>query len=401
MIIDDFFNPVLGNSWGLRILEQTLVVNIRFAITISLSLIVLGCENQSNTPLAGKVQGMSMAPGFQEGDVISWQPRKNNNFLRNAPIVCQLEEELVIKRVIGLPKESVRITDGDLFIDDKIIQKSPQLLEQFGLIVDDDADSWSDPTHSWIQTNNQWSCKYVSPKHISWLKFYPVSSRGVVHNEDGLRIYDDVSWLPKENRHLNSVQDIGISVVLDIRLQEGNSFEIFFADNQSAARIIVRRQGRLAVIAGRLDGQFVVAAWPLAQKRTAGGISDSQNNSDLYGLPRLWSACLNVSNKKREKQRVQSLSVGIKKIGSQEESPSGVPEMVTAEGLLVWRDIYWLSMPNKTEWIVPEKHVFVLGDCPAASRDSRQWGSIPLDAIQGTVLQRGFPKEFPAWLHLN
>ena len=381
--------------------NKPLVVNIRSAITIFLGLIVLGCENQSNTPLSGKVQGMSMAPGFQEGDIISWQPRKNNNFLRNAPIVCQLEEELVIKRVIGLPKESVRITDGDLFIDDKIIQKSPQLLEQFGLIVDDDADSWSDPTHSWIQTNNQWSCKYVSPKHISWLKFYPVSSRGVVHNEDGLRIYDDVSWLPKENRHLNSVQDIGISVVLDIRLQEGNSFEIFFADNQSAARIIVRRQGRLAVIAGRLDGQFVVAAWPLAQKRTAGGISDSQNNSGLYEIPRLWSACLNVSNKKREKQRVQSLSVGIKKIGSQEESPSGVPEMVTAEGLLVWRDIYWLSMPNKTEWIVPEKHVFVLGDCPAASRDSRQWGSIPLDAIQGTVLQRGFPKEFSAWLHLN
>jgi hypothetical protein len=155
------------------------------------------------------------------------------------------------------------------------------------------------------------------------------------------------------------------------------------------------------VIAGRLDGRFVVAAWPLGEERRAGGIYDGQNKGGLYELPRLWSACLNVSNKKREKQRVQSLSVGIKKIGSQEESPSGVPEMVTAEGLLVWRDIYWLSMPNKTEWIVPEKHVFVLGDCPAASRDSRQWGSIPLDAIQGTVLQRGFPKEFSAWLHLN
>ena len=111
----------------------------------------------------------------------------------------------------------------------------------------------------------------------------------------------------------------------------------------------------------------------------------------LHELPRLWSACLNVSNKKPGEQRVQSLSVGIKRIGSQEESPSGVPEMVTAEGLLVWRDIYWLSMPKKAAWIVPEKHVFVLGDCPAASRDSRQWGSLPLDTIQGTVLQRGFP----------
>ena len=379
--------------------NKPLFVNIRSAITILLGLIVLGCENQSNTPLSGKVQGMSMAPGFQEGDVISWQPSKNNNFSRYAPVVCQLEKELIIKRVIGLPKESVRITDGELFIDDKIIQKSPRLLEQVRLIVDDDADSWSDPTHSWIQTNNQWSCRYVSPKHTSWLKFSPASSRGVVHNEDGLRIYDDVSWLPKETRHLNSVQDIGISVVLDIRLQEGNSLEILFADNQSAARIIVKRQGRLAVIAGRLDGQFVVAAWPLAQERTARRISDSQNKSCLHELPRLWSACLNVSNKKPGEQRVQSLSVGIKRIGSQEESPSGVPEMVTAEGLLVWRDIYWLSMPKKTAWIVPEKHVFVLGDCPAASRDSRHWGPLPIDAIQGTVLKPPSHKSFPFLLH--
>lgn len=376
-------------------------MNIRFAITISLGLIVVGCDNQIDTSLSGRVQGMSMAPRFEEGDVISWQPSKGNRFLRYAPVVCQLEEELVVKRVIGLPKESIQITDGELFIKGKVIQKSPQLLRQLGMIVDDQADSWSDPTHSWIQTSNQWSCKHVSPKHTSWLKFSPASSRGVVHNENGLRIYDDVSWLPKETRHLNSVQDIGISVILDIHLQEENSLEILFANNQSAARIVVRRQGRLAVIAGRLDGRFVVAAWPLGKERRAGGIYDGQNKGVLYELPRLWSACLNVSHKNRWEHSIHSLSIGIKMIGGQEKLLSGEPDIVKAEGLLVWRDIYWLSMPNKTAWIVPEKHVFVLGDCPAVSRDSRQWGSLPIDAVQGTVLQRGFPQEFPAWLHHN
>ena len=122
---------------------------------------------------------------------------------------------------------------------------------------------------------------------------------------------------------------------------------------------------------------------------------------DRYELPRLWSAHLNVSNTKRWEQSVHSLSVGIKIIGGQKKLLSGDPDIVKAEGLLVWRDIYWLSMPNKTAWIVPEKHVFVLGDCPAASRDSRQWGSLPIDAVQGTVLQRGFPQEFSAWLHHN
>jgi signal peptidase I len=36
---------------------------------------------------------------------------------------------------------------------------------------------------------------------------------------------------------------------------------------------------------------------------------------------------------------------------------------------------------------VPDRHVFVLGDNPE-SRDSRHWGSIPLDSIHGIVIAR-------------
>jgi len=376
-------------------------VNIRFVITILLGLIVLGCENQSNTPLSGRVQGMSMAPGFQDGDVISWQRGEENSFSRYAPVVCQFKEELIIKRVIGLPEESVRITDGELFINGEIIRKSPQLLKQFGLMIDDQADSWRDSTHSWIRTNNRWSCNHISSKHTSWLKFSPESSRGVLHNEDGLRVYDDVSWLTEETRLLNSVQDIGISVVLDIQLQEGNDLEIFVKNNKHVARVVVRRQGQLAVIAGRLDGQFVVAAWPILRGSEAGKIYDDQNKYVRSELPKVWSARLNVPNKKTLAHKTPALAVGIKILRGQGKLISNEPCMVKAESVFVWRDIYWLSTPNKTEWNVPENHIFILGDCPAASRDSRQWGSVPFGAIQGTVLRDPFFQKFPAWLSHN
>jgi hypothetical protein len=223
----------------------------------------------------------------------------------------------------------------------------------------------------------------------------------VLYNKDSLRIYDDASWLMEETRILNSVQDIGISVVLDIQPKEGNSLEIFVKNGQALARVVVKRQGQLAVIAGRLDGQFVIAAWPIPRERQTGEIYDDRNKYVRSELPAVWSARLNVPNKKTLKHTVPSLAVGIKSLSSQGKSLSDEPCIVKAEAVCVWRDIYWLSTPNKTEWNVPEDHIFVLGDCPAASRDSRQWGCLPCDAIQGTVLREPSIQEFPAWLSHN
>ena len=163
----------------------------------------------------------------------------------------------------------------------------------------------------------------------------------------------------------------------------------------------MRRQGQLAVIAGRLDGQFVIAAWPIPRERQAEEIYDNHNKYVRSELPESWSARLNVPNKKNLAHSVPAIAVGIKSLGGQGKLLADEPCIVKAEAVSVWRDIYWLSTPNKTEWNVPEDHIFVLGDCPAASRDSRQWGCLPCDAIQGPVLREPFFQEFPAWLSHN
>jgi len=42
-------------------------------------------------------------------------------------------------------------------------------------------------------------------------------------------------------------------------------------------------------------------------------------------------------------------------------------------------------------YVVPEGHVFVLGDNRANSNDSRYWGSVPLENIKGVVIGRWLP----------
>ena len=381
-------------------LGDNLVVNTRFVFTILFCVSLAGCDTPRVTPFSGQVKGVSMTPGLRDGEAISWLPAQVDDYQRYVPVVCKHEDDLVTKRIIGLAGESIRIADGELVKDGEILRKTPRLLQQFGLIVDRKTDSWRDATQSWRQVNNTWVCEHVSPKHTAWLTFHPESSTGVVPAIDGVRIYDDVSWLSKETRRLNIVQDVGISVVLDIDLDEECGLEIVVGKNQYMARLVVRKQGRLAVIAGRLDGQFVVTAWPIPQSHREYLESQSAVGVSLaYDVPKEWSVESEVAHEDHQPRDVASLGLGIKLLTEREEVSAKEICTVTAEKLLVWRDTQWLATPNKSEWSVPVGHVFVLGDCPAASRDSRHWGPLPIDAIQGTVLQPSPGESIPFRLH--
>ena len=340
-----------------------------------------------------------MAPGLRNGEVVSWVPAKVDEYKRLVPVICKHKDELVAKRIIGLGGESVRIVDGELVTNGEMLRKTPRLFQQFGLIIDRKTSSWRDATQSWRQSNNIWVCEHVSPEHFAWLTFHPESSPGVVPAIDGVRIYDDVSWLPKERRRLNIVQDVGISAVLDIDLHEGCGLEILLGKNQCMARLVVRKQGRLAVIAGRLDGQFVAVAWPTPRSHQE--LSEGHRDGIVpfaLEVPEEWSAESAIAYEEHQSHDLSSLVLGIRLLTEGHEVSAQICT-VTAKKLMVWRDIQWLATPNKSEWSVPAGHVFVLGDCPAASRDSRHWGSLPIDAIQGKVLQPSSGELFPSCLH--
>jgi len=50
-----------------------------------------------------------------------------------------------------------------------------------------------------------------------------------------------------------------------------------------------------------------------------------------------------------------------------------------------------------TPCVVPESHVFVLGDNRSSSPDSRHWGFVPVNHVVGKVLESDVPSDIPAW----
>ncbi|MDY3052340.1 MAG: signal peptidase I [Ndongobacter sp.] len=77
---------------------------------------------------ATTVQGESMVPTLQSGDmlIVSKLPAYTNSFARGDIVVLDAPNEegkFYIKRVVGLPGETVRIEDGTVYIDGKQLKE--------------------------------------------------------------------------------------------------------------------------------------------------------------------------------------------------------------------------------------------------------------------------------------
>lgn len=69
-----------------------------------------------------KVDGNSMKPTLDNNDIVIY--RKNtNNIKRFDIIIIKVNNELFIKRVIGLPGENIRYLDNKLYINNVIVDE--------------------------------------------------------------------------------------------------------------------------------------------------------------------------------------------------------------------------------------------------------------------------------------
>ncbi len=59
---------------------------------------------------------------------------------------------------------------------------------------------------------------------------------------------------------------------------------------------------------------------------------------------------------------------------------------VIRNGLVIKEPYAWLDKSNVDCFVVPEGHLFILGDNRANSKDSRQIGCISIDTYQGTAI---------------
>jgi type IV secretory pathway protease TraF len=294
-------------------------------------------------PVRYEVEGVSMAPGFVPGDVVRSGPlpildrwRAPERFER---WVLEAEQgQRVIKRIVGLPGERVALAAGDLVVDGRTLLKGPRLLAQVGVRL---------PTAS-LATAASW-------------------------DQEPRDVLDDAGVDSGRSTLLLPVRDVGLAAVVAVAGPPARcAARARVVVGRTAITVRLAAPGRHAIVAGRLDGNLVAAAWPL-------GESVDRDRSCLpASAPERWDVATAWPEEAVADDRSPRLAVMV----------TAVADGATAvlERTAPWRDtLLRPAADGTTAWQVGTDAVFVLGDHPAASRDSRQWGPVPLPSLRHRV----------------
>ncbi|MFM8805705.1 MAG: S26 family signal peptidase, partial [Planctomycetia bacterium] len=195
-------------------------------------------------PARYEVDGLSMAPGLLPGDVVTtglfpaadrWRrPRRFERWMLTAP-----DGTPAIKRVVGLPGETVSIHAGDLAIGGRVILAPPGLLAETAALVPEPL----------IATAT------ADAEDAGWQRSVSIPV-----------VYDDAAFAPAERRMLLPVRDVGLAAIIRVAnaATAPHPLRVRMRIDDAVVAWSFDTGGRFAIVAGRLDGQLGAAAWPLA-----------------------------------------------------------------------------------------------------------------------------------------
>ncbi|MEI8227981.1 MAG: S26 family signal peptidase [Planctomycetota bacterium] len=299
-------------------------------------------------PRRWEVDGLSMAPGLLPGDVVASGAFPALDSLRRRQrfdrwIVRVPDGSDTIKRLVGLPGERVGIAAGDLSIDGARLLAPPDVLTQIATPV-----------------------AVVEER----------SPAGVIRLLVETPILDDAAFAPEERRLLLPVRDVGIAAIVTAQTRSATVAGVILSVDRQAVRFTPTASGQFVLVAGRLDGRFVATAWPVSLGARA---PVAQRGALPGGAPAEWSIARPWPAGDAAPEDSPVLECWLEN--------DGADAALTIDRLSVWRDIlHRPAADGVTEWSLGPDDVFVLGDFPSGSRDSRHWGLITADRLVHRVL---------------
>lgn len=298
---------------------------------------VAGIVATALRPARYEVDGLSMAPGLMPGDVVTsgWLPaldrwraaRRFDRWVVTAP-----EAASAIKRVAGLPGETLEIVDGDLAIDGAVVLKPPAVLAELALEL-----PWPDGAGD--------SAHRCLPRR---------------------EVLDDATFAREVNRPLENVGDAGLAAIV----QAGTTpSRLHLAVDDTRITWRLTPGLRACFVAGRLDGHVVAVGWRLPS-------DEPSTPGPMPGRPPTrWS--LATPRPAASDGLAPALAIDL-------DDPDAVIERLT-----LWRDVHYRHVDGEqARWTLgPDEHV-LLGDFPTGSRDSRHWGPLPRNNLRHRIDRR-------------
>lgn len=297
------------------------------------------------------VDGPSMSPALRPGDIVTTgllplrdrltAPRRFDRW-----VLASADGTPVIKRIVGLPQETVAVVAGDLVIDGRPLLKGPRLLAAMGSRVA--ADPASGPP--------------------------PAAAAGWEWSQAAGEVLDEPPEATVGSLLLMPVRDVGLAAI--VRVAGRPAAAGLPVRARVATRVVIWRlqeAGRYALVAGRLDGHLVAAAWRLPTDGAAGGRSCLP-----AGPPAAWPTAVPWTDA-LPGDTAATLAIGL-----------GAAAAPAADAFLErawrWRDVLLRPAPDgQGSWQLPADTVFALGDFPLGSRDSRHWGPLPIGSLRWRI----------------
>ncbi len=80
------------------------------------------------------VVGESMEPTYKNGNICLAKPIGCSDVKRNDVVVFKENGKLLVKRVIGLPGETIKVSDGRFYINGILLEEKYPLMEDGGIV---------------------------------------------------------------------------------------------------------------------------------------------------------------------------------------------------------------------------------------------------------------------------
>lgn len=307
----------------------------------------------------------------------SWRsPRRWETVVLRSP---DDPETLCVKRVVGLPGETVNLSDGDLVIDGRVVAKPVRTQRVLAVAVADAKDAaerWrAEREGTWTFRDARW----VHPagrKHVTdWLAYHHVEPTTAAGKSES-PILDGSPTDQSESRRLNPVADVllrckihgAVDGACYLRARSrGDDFRVSLPLGTGAVRLSHNgNRVRAARVAG---GHHESLAVELV-------VSDHKLRVLLAGKPALEYEFEPIPREDSDEGSILS-------IGASESA-------LEVDEIDVSRDVYYTQAPrNPRQYRLSADEYFVLGDNSPHSVDSRQWaarGGVTASLLLGPAL---------------